>query len=476
MLCAPEGFVLSIELLRGFSETYVLSYGRDEFAYLRMLERVVESQYPTGLEQDVPTTFVIAATLLAATAPSSTVASPAYEKRAGATCPTPYPTSGSYPSPSSGPYPYSQARSTLVSRQNNNSSLSFTGSQLIWTSEAAPNNGNSPAGVRAFRKTLSPPDGKTPSHLTIAFAIDNSADLFVNGEKIASEGNWFAAGTYCVPLKPCTNVIAFNATNAGSTASHAALIVSADVTYTDGTTSHIVSDPSWRTSGRGAIPPGFEQPSFDDSAWETAVSEAAYPDSRTGAVPIAGSQPISLTPSRTIWSSDAPDGGGLTPPETRVFRRTVTLPPGHTSASAQVLIECDNEYSLYINGRFIGTGTDWHNAGRYTVNNIQGQEVVIAVYAINDAPTSFAGLSAALDITSSDPSTCSNNCQSHTYVVTDDQWKVNNNVPSGFEQLGFDDSNWASAKQLRVFDSDRITVPAQDSAPGTPLSGAPAGN
>ncbi|THV01119.1 hypothetical protein K435DRAFT_963665 [Dendrothele bispora CBS 962.96] len=403
--------------------------------------------------------LLVAAALLIAFNPSFTLASPAYEKRTDATC----------------PYPYS-IRSTLVSRQS--SGLSFTGAQWIWTNEIGAN-GNSPAGSRAFRKTFSPPDGKTPSHLTIAFSVDNSATLFVNGEKIAHEGNWFAAGTYCVPLKPCTNVIAFNATNETNEPSYAALIVSADVTYTDGTTSHIVSDPSWRVSGPN-IPAEFAQSSFDDSAWATATFESAYPDTRSGhgPVPIAGSQAVSLTPSRTIWSADAPDGGGSTQPETRVFRRTVELPPGHTNSSAQVLIECDNEYSLYINGRFIGTQGDWHNAGRYTVNNIQGSQVVIAVWARNiDGPgPSFAGLSAALQITSTDPSTCSADCESHTYVVTDDQWKVSSSVPAGFEQPGFDDSNWSNAKLLRVFNGNSITIPSQDSAPGSPLPGAPAGN
>ncbi|THU96584.1 hypothetical protein K435DRAFT_858367 [Dendrothele bispora CBS 962.96] len=117
--------------------------------------------------------LLVAAALLIAVNSAFTLASPAYEKRTDATC----------------PYPYS-IRSTLVSRQS--SGLSFTGAQWIWTNEIGANDA-----------LLS----------TVTFSVDNSAILFVNGEKIAHEGNWFAAGTYCVPLKPCTNVIALNATN-----------------------------------------------------------------------------------------------------------------------------------------------------------------------------------------------------------------------------------------------------------------------
>ncbi|THV01121.1 hypothetical protein K435DRAFT_836954 [Dendrothele bispora CBS 962.96] len=375
------------------------------------------------------------------------------------------------------PYPPYSTRS-LFARQAN-SDLDFSGSQWIWTNEVNTNTGVAPVGARAFRKTFGPPEGKTPSTLTIAFAVDDSATLFVNGEDIASQTGWTTSGTYCVTLKPCMNVIAFNASTIGGPA---ALLVTGEVTYTDGTTSRIVSDQSWRTSG-ASIPNGFEQPSFDDSSWPLAIGEGAYPMAEFagyGQVTIAGNNPVSINSANWIWTNELPSPGGAVPAAARAFRRTVTLPAGHTSASAQALITTDNQYSLYINGRFVGSGTTFQTAQRFSIDNIQGPSVVIAVYGVNgDGPSpNPAGLLASLQITSNDPSSCLN-CSSVVDVITDTTWKAFNSVPSGFEQPGFDDTAWPAAVTEGTDGASpwgTVTVPSAVSASGTPLPGAPAGN
>ncbi|THU95612.1 hypothetical protein K435DRAFT_723510 [Dendrothele bispora CBS 962.96] len=373
-------------------------------------------------------------------------------------------------------YPYYPSRS-LSSRQNGNG-MSFTGSQWIWTNEV--NGGNAPVGTRAFRKTLVPPQGKTPSSIKVAFAIDNGGTLFVNGQELATEGDWFSAGTYCVPLQPYQNVIAINVTNAATTPNPAGLLVTAEVTYTDGSTSRIISDGSWRSSG-ASIPNGWEQPSFDDSTWALAVSEGAYPMAPWGNIPIAGSDAVSLAPAKWIWTNEVTTPGGAVPAGARALRRTVILPPGHNSASAEVLITADNEYSLYVNGRFVGTGTDFHTAQRFTIDNIEGPKVVIAVYAVNtlNVPNP-AALIASMQIKSTNPSyECLPDCSSETYVITDGQWKATSGVPNGFEQPDFDDSTWPAAVTEGTVDSAPwapVSTSAAASAPGAPLSGAPAGN
>ncbi|KAK7437247.1 hypothetical protein VKT23_018688 [Stygiomarasmius scandens] len=375
------------------------------------------------------------------------------------------------------PYPPYSSRS-LMARQSNDG-LSFLGSQWIWTSEIDSTTGVAPVGPRAFRKTFGPPEGKTPSTLKVAYAVDDVATLFVNGQNIATHNLWFTADTFCVTLKPCMNVIAFNATNTGGVA---ALLVTAEVTYTDGSTSRIVSDQSWRASG-ASIPDGFEQLSFDDSSWPLAIGEGAYPNENFadyGTIPIAGSDALSLAPARWIWTNELTTPGGPVPAAARAFRTTITLPPSQTSASAEVLITADNQYSLYINGRFVGTGTNFQSAQRFSVDNIQGPEVVVAVYAVNiDAPTpNPAGLLASFEFTSKDPSSCVD-CSSETYLFTSSSWKATNGVPSGFEQPGFDDSAWPTTVEEGDVNASPwapITVAGANSTPGSPLPGAPAGN
>ncbi|KAK7443750.1 hypothetical protein VKT23_015533 [Stygiomarasmius scandens] len=408
---------------------------------------------------------LVALGLLFATTTSFVAASPTgIPKRDTNTCPY--------------PYPYYSGRS-LVSRQSGNG-LSFNGVQWIWTNERTADN-LAPVGTRAFRKSFDPPQRKTPSSVKVAFAVDNGGTLFVNGEQIATEGDWFSAGTYCVPLQPYTNVIAFSVTNTATVPNPAGLLVTAEVTYTDGSTSKIVSDGSWRASG-ASIPNGWEQLSFDDSSWALAVPEGAYPKDPWGSIPIAGSDAVSLAAAKWIWTDELTTAGGAVPVGARAFRRTVVLPPGHSSASAEILIVADNLYSLYVNGRFIGSGQDFHNAQRFTIDNIQpeGGKVVVAVYGVNvDGPgPNPAGVLASMQITSKDPSSCID-CSSVTYVITDGQWKATRGTPNGFEQSDFDDSAWPAVALEGTVGSAPwapVNSPSATSAPGSPVSGAPAGN
>ncbi|KAF5381909.1 hypothetical protein D9757_007552 [Collybiopsis confluens] len=355
--------------------------------------------------------------------------------------------------------------------------LSFTSSQWIWTTELASPNGNAPVGSRAFRKTFLSPQGKTPSFLTIGFAADNAATLWVNGNSIVTQSAWFNPGSYCVSLENCDCgfLIAFNATNTGGPAG---LLVDAVVTYTDGSTSPIVSDSSWRTT-TGGIPNGFQQSNFDDSAWETAETEGGNGVAPWGHVqPAGGNNPQSLATSQWIWTNEP--SPGLYPPGARAFRYTMTLPAGHTSGTATVMIDVDNQYSLYINGVFVGTGTNFLTAQKY-VAAVQGPQLVFAVYAQNTATVpNPAGLLASIQVTSQDNLSYCSNCNSTTSFVTDNSWKAfPGPVPSGFEQPGFDDSAWPQATmegQNGVPPWNNIAAPTTVTTGGTPLPGAPAGS
>ncbi|KAF7349060.1 hypothetical protein MVEN_01427800 [Mycena venus] len=99
----------------------------------------------------------------------------------------------------------------------------------------------------------------------------------------------FAAGTNEV-------VFAVLATNVGSAASTAGLIVAVEINMVPtGRTnctagSVLVSGPLWKST-KGAIPTGFEQPEFDDSAWPAVVSQEIYGGTIWGDITIAAPSP-----------------------------------------------------------------------------------------------------------------------------------------------------------------------------------------
>ncbi|KAJ7184329.1 lectin [Mycena filopes] len=295
--------------------------------------------------------------------------------------------------------------------------LDFGASKWIWTNEVSA--GNAPVGSRAFRKDFVAPQGKTPVQADIILTVDNSLTLYVNGAEVGTGGDFTKAERFCVPLQPCLNVFAVTGTNA---AGPAGLLAAIQITYSDGSTSTIVSDTTWRYST--TVPSGYEQLSFDDNSWAPAIVEGAY-----GVAPWAA---------KWIWTNEVVNGNA--PAGSRAFRRTYTPASGQTATSATIIITADNEYTLYVNGVLIGSGTDFHTAQTYNVNLSPASEVVIAVYATNTLTVNNpAGLLAAVQI-NTDECTCSS-----VLFVTDGGWKASTGTPIGFQLPGYDDSSWPAA-------------------------------
>ncbi|KAE9402623.1 hypothetical protein BT96DRAFT_879527 [Gymnopus androsaceus JB14] len=355
--------------------------------------------------------------------------------------------------------------------------LSFASSDWIWTPELSA--GVAPIGSRGFRKNFVPPQGKTPAFLTIAFSVDNEGTLYVNGNEITTQIGWNPASTTCIDLSDCgcSVLIAVNATNTASAPNPAGLLVDAVITYTDGTTSTIVSDTTWRAS-EGGIPTGFQELSFDDSTWPPAVSEGSYGIAPWGDIVLAGTDPLTFTPASWIWTDEVSGSGMNAPAGARAFLYTYTLPTGQTSASATIFITTDNEYSLYVNGLFIGSGTDFQIAQQYVVDNIQGPEIVFAAYAVNTLTVANpAGVLASIQVTSQNDY-CTGDCTSTAYIFTDAAWSAfPGSVPAGFEQPGFDYSSWPGAVDEGAYGVapwGDVPVPTTVTTGGTPLAGAPA--
>ncbi|KAJ7782174.1 hypothetical protein B0H14DRAFT_3893889 [Mycena olivaceomarginata] len=277
------------------------------------------------------------------------------------------------------------------------SPLTFAASKWIWSSTTATANT-----FVGFRKDFTPPFGKSLIAAEIIFTVYQSLSFYVNGVYIGS-GNTPASAPrpgsvrrFCADLLPSYNVFAVIASTPGSGAAVGAFIATILVTYSDGTQDTLVTDSSWRA--KSGIPLGFEQLSFDDTAWSVATVVGSF-----GVAPwvtaVVPADPPVLGPDRAQWVwTDVVPASGIVHPGSRVFRRTFVPAPGQVLGTATIIIAADNAYTLYVNGVTIGSKTNFKIAQKYTVTFASAPtEVVLAVLATNNVATT-AGLLVAMQV------------------------------------------------------------------------------
>ncbi|KAJ6475130.1 hypothetical protein C8R47DRAFT_1076176 [Mycena vitilis] len=159
---------------------------------------------------------------------------------------------------------------TVHAAASDTAPFGFTNSKWIWSSEMAA--GTAPVGaVRTFRKAFMAPEGKTPISAHIFSASDDNQVFFINGRQVIT-GTFGVPRAVCVGLNPCLNVFAVKVDNAGG--GPAGFLAAIRVTYSDGTTSMLGTDPSWRVDNGATT--GFETLSFDDSVWATSYVTGNY--------------------------------------------------------------------------------------------------------------------------------------------------------------------------------------------------------
>ncbi|KAJ7632111.1 lectin [Roridomyces roridus] len=136
-----------------------------------------------------------------------------------------------------------------------------------------------------------------------------------------------------------------------------------------------------------------------------------------------------------IWTNEV--SGGNAPVGTRAFRKDFVAPLGKTPVQADIIMTADNTFTLYVNNVSVGGGEDFLFAERFCVP-LYSCLNVFAVTATNTLTTPTpAGLLAAIEITYDDGTT--------SKIVSDTTWRYSISVPSGFEDLTFDDSSWPPA-------------------------------
>ncbi|KAF9462021.1 hypothetical protein BDZ94DRAFT_1262236 [Collybia nuda] len=349
--------------------------------------------------------------------------------------------------------------------------LDFSNSKYIWKSAPTGPNGAQRTGNATFRRDWTPPVGKVPVSADILINADDVYTLFVNGGKVGSGNVISAAQRYCVRLVDSCNTFAIEAQNVPDN-TPAGVLTTIQVKYTDGFTDTIVSDTQWHATGNA--PAGFEQVAFDDSTWPAAFDQGPYP-TKPGysitlppapASPNSGAGP-SLPSANWIWTKEVSSGSQTAPNGGRAFRKRVNLPNGDLVNSAVITLAADNQYTLYVNGLAVGSGTDYRFAQRFVVNFPPTSTVVIAIFAANTGGP--AGLIAAVELVNCD-------CSDNVYLVTDGGWKYSNSVPNGFPSLGFDDSAWDLVNVEGKYGAapwGQTTIPTNNSPQSAPLPGAP---
>ncbi len=356
--------------------------------------------------------------------------------------------------------------------------FSTTNAQWIWVPGRASDGITYPPGNVSLRRDFYPTNGKTPLSAKILITADNAYTLWVNGEEIGSQANFHTAYRYCVPLEPDCNVFAIEAENAPSSSSsnvgNAAGVISAiQIRYTDGFTDTIVTDAEWHAVS-GAVS-GFEQVAFDDSDWSAAFVEGPIgttaPWNTIGvAIPPATDDPgPDLTSASWIWTNEVV--GGNAPVGGRAFLKTFNIPGGQLADSIIIDIVADNEYTLYINGLVVGSGTDYTTPQRFEVNFTPNNTVTIAVWSANTGGP--AGLLAAAEIRG-----CVCGCGANAFVVTDATWvfSTTNPAPADFINPGFNDSAWAAVTVEGAYGVSpwgNVPIPTSVSPQSGPISGAP---
>ncbi|KAJ7684636.1 lectin, partial [Mycena polygramma] len=343
-------------------------------------------------------------------------------------------------------------------------------STWIWTNELLTPGGNVPVGARAFRKEFTPPLGKTPLHADIILTVDNGLTLYVNGGQIGTGADFRFAERFCVALRPCLNVFAVTGYNAGGPAG---LLAAIQITYSDGTTTTLVSDTTWRTSL--TVPTGYEQLSFDGNSWTPATAEGAYGVGPWGQVAVPSAPPVlSLVNAGWLWTNEV--ANGIAPFGSRAFRRVYTPPTGEQATSATIQIVADDAYTLYVNGVVVGSGSDFHVAQTFVVTISPAPNVVFAVVTTNGGTVNNpAGLLAAIEV-----NTANCNCTSGAYFITDGYWKaIAGPPPANFYLPGYDDSAWPAATVQGPYGMapwGNVAVSPPSGQPVSAIKGLPASN
>jgi hypothetical protein len=148
-----------------------------------------------------------------------------------------------------------------------------------------------------------------------------------------------------------------------------------------------------------------------------------------------------LSRAKWIWHSEGKPAASA-PVGKRYFRRLVTLEANARVESARVLMTADNSFELFVNGRHVGSGDNFHETSELDVAPyLQPGTNVLAVEAANgsDAPNP-AGLIGTLLVTFRDGRSLE--------VPTDKTWQITPTAAGSWMTDASSSGAWGAAMEL----------------------------
>jgi alpha-L-rhamnosidase len=141
--------------------------------------------------------------------------------------------------------------------------------QWVWFPEGQPEKA-APIGTRCFRCAVTVPTDRIVKRATLFFTADNSGEMYVNGQKAGTAGDFHSATKADVTrlLHPGKNVLAASVKNDGADPNPAGLIALLRVEFAQGAPLVVLTDSSWKSENREMA--GWKGAGFDDAGWVAA--------------------------------------------------------------------------------------------------------------------------------------------------------------------------------------------------------------
>ncbi len=177
---------------------------------------------------------------------------------------------------------------------------------------------------------------------------------------------------------------------------------------------------------------GNASPYSEPASWEMGLlapgdwtAQWVGPSTDEAASPLEGAQ--------WIWAGGEGDGART------LLRKAFDLPAGATVARATLSVAVDNTYSVFLNGERVGADEGWETPQSYDVTRLlKAGGNVLALEGVNEGGP--CGAIAALVATLGSGET--------VRVATDDSWRGTGERATGWETLGFDDSDWQAPRVI----------------------------
>jgi len=161
--------------------------------------------------------------------------------------------------------------------------------------------------------------------------------------------------------------------------------------------------------------------------------------------------PVSFEGAQWIWFPEATPQHDA-PIAKRYFRKRLTLPKEVPLVAGRLRVSADDRFTIFLNGRRLGTGADWKAGGQFddVRELLQPGENVIAIEAENvrsNVLANPAGLIAAMEIEVRKSS------GGTIRVHSDATWRCATTVGTGWELASFDDTDtsWHNALVLGAY-------------------------